>query len=311
MDMRIRDLAPNQMLAQRRLTDGYGGGAGCRARRPLLQFLEDPVKRDRVRGDRCRIRSRGEFRKRSSGASLLKHFHLVRVHRRAGSRIRNRIRRAHPSRRFPAPAAGPTRSAELARDPECLRWWCNFPSPQSCRSRGCAFRRPMCPQLKMSVPCFLQLVCRRRRRVALCASVPRASPAAGRSRHRPPLQNLAVRCYDVQFVTQPECLQLNPKRRSSSPQSKRGNLVRLLRIVCVVAVMGFAALALGMALKIPRRAPTPKTRSRFKPTLRSSAHSRFLGRKFRRHSGIGHRCRGGRRGIERWHSHACRSPAGN
>jgi hypothetical protein len=33
--------------------------------------------------------------------------------------------------------------------------------------------------------------------------------------------------------------------------SKRGSLVRLLRIVCVVAVMGFAALALGMALKDP------------------------------------------------------------
>jgi sugar lactone lactonase YvrE len=33
--------------------------------------------------------------------------------------------------------------------------------------------------------------------------------------------------------------------------SKRGSLVRLLRILCVLAVMGFAALALGMALRDP------------------------------------------------------------
>jgi hypothetical protein len=40
----------------------------------LLQFLEEPVKRDGIRRDRCQIRS--------SSASLLKNFHVVRIHRR-------------------------------------------------------------------------------------------------------------------------------------------------------------------------------------------------------------------------------------
>src|SRR5579863_7885674 len=50
----------------------------------LLQFLKDPVKGDRVRGDRRGVRSRREFRKCTGGASLLKDFHFIRVHRCAG-----------------------------------------------------------------------------------------------------------------------------------------------------------------------------------------------------------------------------------
>jgi sugar lactone lactonase YvrE len=44
---------------------------------------------------------------------------------------------------------------------------------------------------------------------------------------------------------------LNPKASKFCPKSKRGNLVRLLRILGVLVVIGFAALALGMALRDP------------------------------------------------------------
>src|SRR5580658_7292444 len=54
--------------------------------RRLLQFLENPVERDRVGSNRCRICSCSEFRKRRGGTSLLKNFHFVRIHRRARSK---------------------------------------------------------------------------------------------------------------------------------------------------------------------------------------------------------------------------------
>ena len=79
----------------------------------------------------------------------------------------------------------------------------------------------------------------------------------------PGWQPVAFHCYDVQFLTQPECLQLNPKRRSSSrfaiEGSNRGRLVRQLRILCVMAIAAVAALALGIALKSPAsRAQAPR-----------------------------------------------------
>lgn len=80
-------------------TDDVSGRESNPSSRYLLQFLKNPVERDGIGGDCCRIRSRGKFRKRSRRSSLLKKFHLVRIHRRA--RIKNVIvagQSVHPAR---------------------------------------------------------------------------------------------------------------------------------------------------------------------------------------------------------------------